>query len=94
MAADCKIYDFRAIEPFWQERWLKEKTFRAENGDLREKYYVLDMFPYPSGAGLHIGHPEGYTASDILTRGQFFSLFLLIFGILITFFRGRRLFIR
>ncbi|MDR1907132.1 MAG: leucine--tRNA ligase [Puniceicoccales bacterium] len=68
MAADCKNYDFRVIEPFWQERWLAEKTFRAENEDLREKYYVLDMFPYPSGAGLHIGHPEGYTASDILTR--------------------------
>ncbi|MDR3317383.1 MAG: leucine--tRNA ligase [Puniceicoccales bacterium] len=68
MLADCKNYDFKAIESFWQKKWLEEKVFHVENEDAKEKYYVLDMFPYPSGTGLHIGHPEGYTASDILTR--------------------------
>jgi leucyl-tRNA synthetase len=68
MTTNCKNYDFQKIEPFWQKKWLEEKTFRTENEGTREKYYVLDMFPYPSGAGLHIGHPEGYTASDILAR--------------------------
>ncbi|MGM0738105.1 MAG: leucine--tRNA ligase, partial [Bacteroidota bacterium] len=57
------------IEPKWQEYWLKNKTFRTDNTDReRPKYYVLDMFPYPSSAGLHVGHPEGYTATDILAR--------------------------
>ena len=56
------------IEPRWQNYWSREETFRARIDPAREKFYVLDMFPYPSGAGLHIGHPEGYTASDILAR--------------------------
>jgi leucyl-tRNA synthetase len=56
------------IEPRWQEYWHRHKTFRTPDQSDRPKYYVLDMFPYPSGAGLHVGHPEGYTATDILAR--------------------------
>jgi len=62
-------YDFNAIEKKWQQSWEERKTFRAKDcDDSRPKYYVLDMFPYPSAAGLHVGHPEGYTASDIVAR--------------------------
>ena len=68
MAEDEQEYDFSSIERRWQEYWEREKTFRAEDGSDKPKYYALDMFPYPSGAGLHIGHPEGYVASDILAR--------------------------
>ncbi|MCB1133050.1 MAG: class I tRNA ligase family protein, partial [Verrucomicrobiae bacterium] len=69
-----KPYPFRDFEPKWQQRWEYEKTFRTPGpGDegfdpAKPKYYVLDMFPYPSGAGLHVGHPEGYTATDIIGR--------------------------
>lgn len=61
-------YNFREVEQKWQDYWAKHKTFRAENKSSKPKYYVLDMFPYPSGAGLHVGHPLGYIASDIFSR--------------------------
>jgi leucyl-tRNA synthetase len=61
-------YDFTAIEKKWQKFWEENKTFKALDDLSRQKYYVLDMFPYPSGAGLHVGHPEGYTATDIIAR--------------------------
>ena len=61
-------YKFREIEAKWQEYWAKNQTFKALNDSDKEKYYVLDMFPYPSGAGLHVGHPLGYIASDIYAR--------------------------
>ena len=61
-------YDFSAIEKKWQNFWESNKTFRAEDLADKPKYYCLDMFPYPSGAGLHVGHPEGYTATDIICR--------------------------
>ncbi|MDY5234134.1 MAG: leucine--tRNA ligase [Faecalicoccus sp.] len=63
------MYDHQSIEKKWQKRWLEEKTFRCDTSDFsKPKYYVLDMFPYPSGNGLHVGHPEGYTATDIIAR--------------------------
>ncbi len=61
-------YDFNTIEARWQKYWAENRTFRAENNSSKPKYYVLDMFPYPSGAGLHVGHPLGYIASDIYAR--------------------------
>jgi leucyl-tRNA synthetase len=61
-------YDFNGIEKKWQEYWDSRKTFKAAPDKNKPKYYVLDMFPYPSAQGLHVGHPEGYTASDIVSR--------------------------
>lgn len=61
-------YNFREIEKKWQKYWATEKTYKVEVDSTRPKYYVLDMFPYPSGAGLHVGHPLGYIASDIYSR--------------------------
>ena len=61
-------YDFLEIEKKWQDFWSTHKTFKADNQSKKPKYYVLDMFPYPSGAGLHVGHPLGYIASDIIAR--------------------------
>ncbi len=61
-------YHFKEIEAKWQKYWAEKETFKAENNSEKPKYYVLDMFPYPSGAGLHVGHPLGYIASDIYAR--------------------------
>ena len=61
-------YNFNEIEAKWQKYWEDNKTFKAENKSAKPKYYILDMFPYPSGAGLHVGHPLGYIASDIYSR--------------------------
>ena len=61
-------YDHREIESKWQKYWLENKTFKTDIHSDKEKIYVLDMFPYPSGSGLHVGHPEGYTATDIIAR--------------------------
>jgi len=69
MCSKKGLYDFGEIEKRWQRFWEEQKTFRANDCDnTKPKYYVLDMFPYPSAAGLHVGHPEGYTASDIVAR--------------------------
>ncbi|MFH1214369.1 MAG: leucine--tRNA ligase, partial [Candidatus Neomarinimicrobiota bacterium] len=62
------MYPFKEIEQKWQKYWEENKIFKAEDISDKPKYYVLDMFPYPSGAGLHVGHPEGYIASDIVAR--------------------------
>ena len=61
-------YQFREIEKAWQGFWEQNQTFKAQVNPNKPKYYVLDMFPYPSGAGLHVGHPLGYIASDIMAR--------------------------
>jgi len=61
-------YNFKSIEEKWQKYWDDHKTFKTPEDKNKPKYYVLDMFPYPSGAGLHVGHPEGYTATDIIAR--------------------------
>ena len=62
------VYNHKEIEAFWQKYWADNHTFKAQNNSTKPKYYVLDMFPYPSGAGLHVGHPLGYIASDIVAR--------------------------
>lgn len=68
-------YPHAEIEPKWQAYWLANKTFRAGTDPSKPKFYALDMFPYPSGAGLHVGHPEGYTATDIIARKKKMSGF-------------------
>lgn len=61
-------FNHREIEKKWQKYWEENKTFKTTDDDSKRKFYALDMFPYPSGAGLHVGHPEGYTATDIISR--------------------------
>ncbi|UTR11459.1 leucine--tRNA ligase [Evansella sp. LMS18] len=61
-------FDHKSVEQKWQKHWEENKTFKMEEDPSKEKFYALDMFPYPSGSGLHVGHPEGYTATDILSR--------------------------
>ena len=65
---DQIVYNFSAIEAKWQKFWEENKTFKTPNTSSKPKYYALDMFPFPSGDGLHVGHPEGYTATDIMSR--------------------------
>ena len=61
-------YNFISIEKKWQKYWRENESYKVSEDNSKEKYYVLDMFPYPSGAGLHVGHPLGYIASDIFAR--------------------------
>ena len=61
-------YDFNQIEARWQKYWADNNVYKATNNSTQPKYYILDMFPYPSGAGLHVGHPLGYIATDIYAR--------------------------
>ncbi|HEY0828361.1 MAG TPA: class I tRNA ligase family protein, partial [Bacilli bacterium] len=70
MAQDVKEHGYHplVIEPKWQQIWDRDKTFKVLEDSDRPKFYALDMFPYPSGTGLHVGHPEGYTATDIMSR--------------------------
>src|SRR5215468_4631474 len=63
-------YDHKTTDAKWQERWEREQTFLTPTDRTRPKYYVLDMFPYPSGDGLHVGHPKGYTATDVVARAR------------------------
>ena len=63
-----KTYDHQALEVKWQAYWEQHRTFRVADDQTKPKFYCLDMFPYPSGSGLHVGHLEGYTATDIVSR--------------------------
>ena len=74
-------YDFTAIEKKWQEKWLDEKVYAAINGDEKPKFYGLIEFPYPSGQGLHVGHPRPYTALDIVARKRRMEGFNVLFPI-------------
>ena len=75
-------YDFAAIEKKWQEKWLDEKTYAAVNGDTtRPKFYGLIEFPYPSGQGLHVGHPRPFTAMDIICRKKRMEGYNVLFPI-------------
>lgn len=66
--ADYSKEEIKNIEKKWQDKWARDGVYKVSNDTAKEKYYVLDMFPYPSGAGLHVGHPLGYIASDIVSR--------------------------
>ena len=81
MATKCKDYNFQEIEPHWQSFWRENHSFRTENSTAKPKYYVLDMFPYPSGAGLHLGHCENYAITDIMARYKRASGFNVLYPI-------------
>ena len=66
--SDSKSYRFQEIEAKWQKRWVENQLYRVDIQEDKPKYYTLDMFPYPSGSGLHVGHPLGYIATDIVSR--------------------------
>ena len=74
-------YDFASIEPKWQKRWEEAKVYAAENGSSKPKFYGLVEFPYPSGQGLHVGHPRPYTAMDIVTRKKRMDGYNVLFPI-------------
>ena len=70
----AELYNHKVIEKKWQKFWEEHETFKTDVWDFsKPKYYALDMFPYPSGVGLHAGHPEGYTATDIMSPRPFRS---------------------
>ena len=74
-------YDFTTIEKKWQKKWLEEKTYAAVNGSEKPKFYGLIEFPYPSGQGLHVGHPRPYTALDIIARKRRMQGYNVLFPI-------------
>jgi leucyl-tRNA synthetase len=78
------------IEPKWRQWWTENSTYRVENQAIKPKYYILDMFPYPSGAGLHVGHPLGYIASDILAGTSACRGFNVLHPMGLRFFRIAR----
>jgi valyl-tRNA synthetase len=61
-------YDHKEIEPKWRKKWAEDQMYKTENNSKKNKFYILDMFPYPSGVGLHVGHPKGYIATDVISR--------------------------
>ena len=73
-------YDPKDIEPKWQKRWGDDGLYKTEEEKDKQKYYILDMFPYPSGEGLHVGHPKGYIATDIFARAKMMAGFRNIFS--------------
>ena len=74
-------YNFREIEKKWHEYWIANKVYKVEKNTDKPKYYVLDMFPYPSGQGLHVGHPRSYTALDIIARKRRLQGYNVLFPI-------------